>query len=642
MGRNAAGVYSKPAGTTAISGSTISSAKYNELADDLVAAFNTIPLAVSTFQTVANLLADTTLNYINTQVGSIVTVRDGIGPFLVLSGGVIDADTATAGGLNLADLSKRTTFAFQHWASQPNGTTFTTSDGLSYIVDDTVILANSAGAHEGVAGIKPHGDFVTPDHYFTYKDGVTLDTVAFERAEAECARSRRSMLIREGEYAARWNVTQPYLTVFVFNGVTIYADTSHSFMNIRITPTAHHFTLNGNRENFRLSGQTKAQEVASSETCSALHCIQIEAQYCTIRGVKAGAARMDGIYIAMPGNIYCGLVCEDFHITDNARNGISLVAGFGLTFLNGIVENDGLHVHDTGGGVILRNFALYDCEPNAGQVARMVRFRRCRFLSGSPTSGGHNVLMHEPRDGGIDVWHWFEDCEFGRYEGPTYGPILSAAALRVARFNLADPLTLSHIYVKNCRFAERIFANTAAYTLKQTHLEKIRLGTLNVFFNAQLDGDCSAKDITSALTGPLAGMNVHPRTYLRNVQGVELSWVERKKITLSGTGVIDILQCGTRGDFDIVISATTSGTGGRHHKSRAYAQVSNDLTDGALGAIIDNGATGLIVQWAAPDGSGDLPRKLQVQPRSTAMNLIIVEVTVRTAYPDQSTVTWLA
>ena len=41
MPRNGSGVYSKPAGTTAVSGTTIESAKYNSVVDDLVTDANT-------------------------------------------------------------------------------------------------------------------------------------------------------------------------------------------------------------------------------------------------------------------------------------------------------------------------------------------------------------------------------------------------------------------------------------------------------------------------------------------------------------------------------------------------------------------------------------------------------------------------
>ena len=40
MSRNGSGVYSKPAGTTAIANTTIESAKYNSTVDDLVADAN--------------------------------------------------------------------------------------------------------------------------------------------------------------------------------------------------------------------------------------------------------------------------------------------------------------------------------------------------------------------------------------------------------------------------------------------------------------------------------------------------------------------------------------------------------------------------------------------------------------------------
>lgn len=42
MSRNGANVYSKPAGTTAVSGSTIESAKFNELMDDIATDLNTV------------------------------------------------------------------------------------------------------------------------------------------------------------------------------------------------------------------------------------------------------------------------------------------------------------------------------------------------------------------------------------------------------------------------------------------------------------------------------------------------------------------------------------------------------------------------------------------------------------------------
>ena len=121
MSRNGSNIYSKPAGTTAIPGTVVESAKYNELMDDLAADLN-IPrpivaggtgastieaaraaLGVAGFKTQALMVADTVLSYSSVAAGDFIMA--GGDRYKVAAAGATDQHFTTGGGVKLYHFS---------------------------------------------------------------------------------------------------------------------------------------------------------------------------------------------------------------------------------------------------------------------------------------------------------------------------------------------------------------------------------------------------------------------------------------------------------------------------------------------------------------------------------------------------------
>ena len=111
MPRNGSGVYSKPAGTTAVANTTIESAKYNATIDDLVTDANTarpITAGGTGATSIAGFKTSFSIGTLASQDADAVTITGGTVDAVDITGGTIDEAAVTGGTIDAAAISNGT------------------------------------------------------------------------------------------------------------------------------------------------------------------------------------------------------------------------------------------------------------------------------------------------------------------------------------------------------------------------------------------------------------------------------------------------------------------------------------------------------------------------------------------------------
>lgn len=541
------------------------------------------------------------------------------------SGGSAGSSVGTSNFITYTNLLARKQYATVALllADTTDSTFFNTGDyvhvvegGFIYKVAVRGDVVNSAPTPVQLNVVADASGSVVPDQFGVVGVGALDDTAIFNKAIAYQVAHGGFITVLAGNYSVALAIADPDVHIRPMKGVKFWSVGAASTFDIAATATG--FTMRG--PEYTISGQKQAQ--SGTTDVSGLHSIRVFATGVRLQGIKTIAARFDGIYCVIASDD-ADFECTDFELGDTCRLPLAIVNGEGYLFKRGYVWNSETYISAAGD----KNYALADCEPNAGQKYRYVTFEDIVWSSTSTVSGANTIILVSPANGDASITDVRVTFIRNRFlNGATIRPHTGGAVI-------------SHITLVDCYHSSRVFTTTGSTPiLEHIRIERSHLVTSNFLFGCWIGNGSVLRSITTdaasvATYNLLAGSTAEiynctsdPRTGVAAGTSIGQSNVVRSKAVVLTTTAQDLVLCGTRATYRITVSAGDSSGGLANGCSTAFVSVSNDYA--LQGATVDNAGTQIELTWKVVSGYSADARTLQARATGAAANQWVVKVEI--------------